>query len=225
MNPTTACPSPCSDSALSTTANVLSILTFALGLFASYVALISATRGAPAEIKRLVEDLRTTQHEINRVAEYIFDDAHDTARLTRRMTDGGAHAHAHFNPYASLVAGKTLAVGGVPGGYKGEGMGTGNDMLYLEVQNLLKTCITLFYEADDLLKRSERDQYGLRRRILFVMNRNDLAEKLARLADQKAKLGAIQMSLFLKKSTLQDAMLKQIVAFTEELQISRNKDI
>lgn len=140
------------------------------------------------------------------------------------MTDGGAHAH--FNPYASLVAGKTLAVGGVLRGYNGEGMGTGtgNDMLYLEVQNLLKTCITLFYEADDLLKRSERDQYGLRRRILFVMNRNDLAEKLARLADQKAKLAAIQMSLFLKKSTLQDAMLKQVVAFTEELQISRTKD-
>ncbi|KAI4217628.1 MAG: hypothetical protein LQ351_000224 [Letrouitia transgressa] len=225
MNSPTACLSPCSDSALSTTANILSILTFALGLFASYVALISATRGAPAEIKRLVEDLRTTQHEINRVAEYIFDDAHDTARLKRRMTDGGAHrhTHAHFNPYTSLVAGKTLAVGGVLS-YKGEGTGMGNDMLYLEVQNLLKTCITLFYEADDLLKRSEREQYGLRRRILFVMNRNDLAEKLARLADQKAKLAAIQMSLFLKKSTLQDAMLEQIVAFTEELQISRTKD-
>ncbi|KAI4231921.1 MAG: hypothetical protein LQ349_005301, partial [Xanthoria aureola] len=64
------------DSPLSTTANILSILTFALGLFASYVALISATRGAPAEIKRLVDDLRTTQKEINRVAGYIFDDMH-----------------------------------------------------------------------------------------------------------------------------------------------------
>ncbi|KAI4247105.1 MAG: hypothetical protein L6R42_009729, partial [Xanthoria sp. 1 TBL-2021] len=74
--PTTVCTSNGGDSALSTTANVLSILTFALGLFASYVALISATRGAPAEIKRLVDDLRTTQKEINRVAGYIFDDMH-----------------------------------------------------------------------------------------------------------------------------------------------------
>ncbi|KAL8954676.1 MAG: hypothetical protein Q9183_006986, partial [Haloplaca sp. 2 TL-2023] len=71
-----------SDSPLSTTANILSILTFALGLFASYVALISATRGAPEEIKRLVEDLRTTQREINRVAEYIFDDMHGDPPLS-----------------------------------------------------------------------------------------------------------------------------------------------
>ena len=73
-----------------------------------------------------------------------------------------------------------------------------NDMLYDEVQGLLKTCVTLFYEADDLLKRSERDPYGLRRRILFVMNRNEVTEKMNRLADQKAKLAAIQMSLFLR---------------------------
>lgn len=123
-----------------------------------------------------------------------------------------------------------------------------NDMLYDEVQGLLKTCVTLFYEADDLLKRSERDPYGLRRRILFVMNRNEVTEKMNRLADQKAKLAAIQMSLFLRwvcclmlvdisapgdgmedglltpfvsfyrKSASHDAMLSRIAAFSDTLQ-------
>ena len=73
-----------------------------------------------------------------------------------------------------------------------------NEVLYEEVQALLKTCITLFYEADDLLKRSQREGYGLRRRILFVLNRNEVQEKMTRLADQKAKLAAVQMSLFLR---------------------------
>ncbi|KAL8645876.1 MAG: hypothetical protein Q9226_007097 [Calogaya cf. arnoldii] len=122
-----------------------------------------------------------------------------------------------------------------------------NDMLYDEVQGLLKTCVTLFYEADDLLKRSERDPYGLRRRILFVMNRNEVTEKMNRLADQKAKLAAIQMSLFLRyvvevevervdwigegkgkgqaylsvinrKSAFNDAMLHRIAALSETFQ-------
>ncbi|KAI4219898.1 MAG: hypothetical protein LQ349_008228 [Xanthoria aureola] len=93
-----------------------------------------------------------------------------------------------------------------------------NDLLYDEVQGLLKTCVTLFYEADDLLKRSERDPYGLRRKILFVMNRNEVTEKMNRLADQKAKLAAIQMSLFLRKSASHDAMLSRIAAFSDTLQ-------
>ncbi len=90
------------------------------------------------------------------------------------------------------------------------------DVLKNEVESLLKTCITLFYEADDLLKRSERDQYGLRRRLQFMLNQNEAKDKMTRLQDQKAKLAAIQMSLFLKKSAVQDAMLKKIVSFIDD---------
>ena len=179
-----------SDSPLSTTANIFGILTFALGLFASYVALISATRGAPAEMKRLVDDLRTTQHEINRVAEYIFDDMHYASDAERHLMSTSSALLRYMDPFAGEV-------------------------LKNEVESLLKTCITLFYEADDLLKRSERDQYRLRRRLQFVLNQNEVRDKMTRLQDQKAKLAAIQMSLFLKKSALQDAMLKRVVAFVK----------
>lgn len=85
-----------------------------------------------------------------------------------------------------------------------------DDVLYEEVQGLLKTCITLFYEADDLLKRSERDPYGFRRRVLFLLNREVVAEKMARLEGQKAKLGEIRMGLFLRRSARQDEALRRI---------------
>ncbi|KAL8702792.1 MAG: hypothetical protein Q9201_004032 [Fulgogasparrea decipioides] len=207
------------DSPLSTTANILSILIFALGLFASYVALISATRGAPAEIKRLVEDLRTTQREINRVAEYIFDDMHQDIQLAQDGHVARGRGVQYGETGGSLSSrrkdvrdrsalmgslGMTAAMqrlhGLVPGVARGERGKpfTTSDMLYDEVENLLQTCVRLFYEADDLLKRSERDPYGLRRRILFIMNRSEVTDKMQKLADQKAKLAAIQMSLFLK---------------------------
>lgn len=176
-----------SDSPLSTTANIFGIFTFALGLFASNIALISATRGAPAEVKRLVDDLRTTQHEINRVAEYIFDDMHYASDAEKHLVPISSSSQ-YMDPFAG-------------------------DVLKNEVGSLLRACITLFYEADDLLKRSERDQYGLMRRLQFMLNRNEVKDKMARLQDQKAKLAAIQMSLFLKKSALQDAMLKRFVSF------------
>ena len=179
-----------SDSPLSTTANIFGILTFALGLFASYIALVSATRGAPAEMKRLVDDLRTTQHEINRVAEYIFDDMHYASDAEKHLVSTSSSSWRYMDPFTGEV-------------------------LKNEVESLLKTCITLFYEADDLLKRRERDQYGLRRRLQFVLNQNEVKDKVTRLQDQKAKLAAIQMSLFLKKSALQDAMLKRVVSFIE----------
>ena len=180
-----------SDSPLSTTANIFGILTFALGLFASYVALISATRGAPAEMKRLVDDLRTTQHEINRVAEYIFDDMHYASGAEKQlMSTSSSSALRYMDPFSG-------------------------DVLKNEVESLLKTCITLFYEADDLLKRTEGDHYGLGRRLQFVLNQNEVRDKMTRLQDQKAKLAAIQMSLFLRKSALQDAMLQRVVAFVE----------
>ncbi|KAL8948800.1 MAG: hypothetical protein Q9222_005045 [Ikaeria aurantiellina] len=200
------------DSPLSTTANVVSLLTFALGLFASYVALISATRGAPAEIKRLVDDLRATQREINRVAEYIFDDMDLStvpgAAMKYANNDSKAHSKDKRNGYingggamTSLATAATRSF--LLGGLRDGSNSFANDVLYDEVQGLLKTCVTLFYEADDLLKRSERDPYGLRRRILFVMNRDEVTEKMNRLADQKAKLAAIQMNLFMRVVNIQ----------------------
>ena len=288
MPPNTSSPTPTTvcttnnnnggDSPLSTTANILSILTFALGLFASYVALISATRGAPAEIKRLVDDLRTTQKEINRVAGYIFDDMHYSHPAAPGIQSSGSSSQdpgpaqamngtgepttrmvmVNGHPKAGKKGGRTNTLPAVPAAptyiIPGVGMRHGkqpfatNDLLYDEVQGLLKTCVTLFYEADDLLKRSERDPYGLRRRILFVMNRNEVTEKMNRLADQKAKLAAVQMSLFLRwvccclmldigapcegmelrtdiffvsfyrKSASHDAMLSRIAAFSDTLQ-------
>lgn len=87
--------------------------------------------------------------------------------------------------------------------------------LYEEVQDLLGNCVKLFYEADDLLKRCESDverwdPEGLRRRIIYVMNRHEVADKMQRLNDQKARLSDVRMSLFLRKSAMQDAILKQI---------------
>ena len=187
-------PSPtilsCGDSPLSTTASVVGILTFALGLFASYIALQSATRGAPSEIARLVDDLRTTQREINRVAEYIFDDAHNaTLELTTRLV-GDPSPQYIINGHGSAGAEAVTRVDTMQG-------------LYDEVQVLLGNCVRLFYEADDLLKKSESDDArwdpeGLRRRIVFVMNRHEVAEKMQRLEDQKTRLADVRMGLFLR---------------------------
>ena len=96
--------------------------------------------------------------------------------------------------------------------------------LYDEVQALLGNCVRLFYEADDLLKKSESDvsrwdPEGLRRRIMYVMNRHEVAEKMLRLEDQKHKLGDVRMSLFLRKSAMQDALLNQIAESVKEIQL------
>ena len=191
----------CGDSPLSTTASVVGILTFALGLLASYIALQSATRGAPSEISRLIDDLRTTQREINRVAEYIFDDAHNTGQVPPRMS---------FDTSPHYLVSSKRALATATGGPDGT-----MQVLYDEVEELFGNCVRLFYEADDLLKRCESDvsrwdPEGVRRRIIFVMNRHEVAEKMQRLEDQKTRLGDVRMSLFLKKSTMQDIMLKEI---------------
>ena len=191
----------CSDSPLSTTASVVGILTFALGLLASYIALQSATRGAPSEISRLIDDLRNTQREINRVAEYIFDDAHNTVDVAPKAVFDASPQYVVSSIDAHTTA-ASVRIGTM-------------QMLYDEVQELLGNCVRLFYEADDLLKRCESDgarwdPEGLRRRITFVMNRHEVAEKMQRLEDQKARLGDVRMSLFLKKSAMQDTMLKEI---------------
>ena len=159
--PTFTC-CPTTDSPLSTTASIVGILTFALGLFASYVALHTSTRSAPSEIARLIADLRSTQHEINRVAEYIFADYH---RFSSEESAGLVHS---------------------------------DSLLYEEVQVLLRDCIRLFYEADDLLKRSEQEPERLWKRVQFLMRKDDVGEKVARLAVLSGKLNSIQNSLFLK---------------------------
>ena len=205
----------CGDSPLSTTASVVGILTFALGLAASYIALQSATRGAPSEISRLIDDLRTTQREINRVAEYIFDDAHDTVDTHHRIV---------FDRSSQYVASST----GLPTSTTVSRVGT-MQVLYDEVQELLSNCVRLFYEADDLLKRCESDgarwdPEGLRRRITFVMNRHEVAEKMQRLEDQKVRLGDVRMSLFLKKSAMQDTMLKEIKEAINQMNVRYERE-
>ncbi len=200
----------CGDSPLSTTASIVGILTFALGLFASYIALQSATRGAPSEIARLVDDLRTTQREINRVAEYIFDDAHNQP-ITSSAELAGETSRQYI--VKSRGAGAGVALGRI-GSMQG---------LYDEVQELLGNCVRLFYEADDLLKRCESDverwdPEGLRRRIIYVMNRHEVADKMQRLNEQKARLGDVRMSLFLRKSKMQDAVLKQLSISLKEIE-------
>ena len=110
---------PTTDS-LSTTASNVGILTFALDLFACYIALHTSTGFVPSEVARLIVDLRSTQHGINRVAEYNFANYHPTPRALARTR--------HYDT-----------------------------SLYQEAQALLKDCIRLFYEADDLLKRIEQE--------------------------------------------------------------------
>jgi hypothetical protein len=205
----------CGDSPLSATASIVGILTFALGLLASYIALQSATRGAPSEIARLVDDLRTTQREINRVAEYIFDNAHIASLgITPRVVYDSSRQYV-----SPSYAAPTRAAGVDAGPLQG---------LYDEVQELFGNCVRLFYEADDLLKRCESDvarwdPEGLRRRITYVMNRHEVAEKMLRLEDQKARLVDVRMSLFLRKSAHQDIMLKQIVEAVKQLK-GKNRD-
>ena len=199
----------CGDSPLSTTASVVGILTFALGVLASYIALQSATRGAPSEIARLVDDLRTTQRELNRVAEYIFDDAHNAPDSAAAQFGNDSREY--------IIKTRGIGVGVAPErtGYM--------QVLYDEVQELLGDCVRLFYEADDLLKRCESDverwdPEGLRRRIIFVMNRHEVADKMQRLHDQKARLSDVRMSLFLRKSKMQDVVLKQISESLKEIE-------
>ena len=209
----------CSDSPLSTTASIVGILTFALGLLASYIALQSATRGAPSEIARLVDDLRNTQREINRVAEYIFDDGHNDpianiARQSIVVADGGGGSQRQYITTTNSGGAGAGAILGRTGNLQG---------LYEEVQELLGHCVRLFYEADDLLKRCESDVHrwdpeGLRRRIIYVMNRHEVAEKMQRLNDQKARLGDVRMGLFLRKSKMQDAVLKHVLETLKEIE-------
>ena len=51
------------------------------------------------------------------------------------------------------------------------------------------------------------------------MNRHWVAEKMSRPEEQKQKLGDVRMSLFLKKSAMQDALLKQIAESVKVMQL------
>ena len=210
----------CGDTPLSTTASIVGILTFALGLAASYIALQSATRGAPSEIARLVDDLRSTQSEINRLAEYIFDDAHhyvDGVSLPQRIRFLG-DANPPYTVNGDQAGRNVGAIPNAPAATM-----TPLDALYAETQTLLSSCIRLFYETDRLLKRSKSDHSrwdpeGLRRRIVYVMNRHKLDEKIQRLAEQKQKLSSVQMSLFMRKSAAQDVLLRDMKRRLEGLE-------
>lgn len=169
-----------SDSPLSTTSSILGILTFGLALLGYYLALFSATRSAPSEIQRLVSDLRSTQAEINRVAEWIF---YDEGGFNRpELLQPPRHQQYKLNTpeYKKAVAQSR------------------NQVLYAEVEALLSMCVRLFYEADDLLKKSRREGKGWWRRVQYLVNRDEVLDKVARLQEHKAKLANIQMSLFLR---------------------------
>lgn len=227
-------PSPtildCGDTPLSTTASIVGILTFALGLAASYIALQSATRGAPSEIARLVDELRSTQSEINRLAEYIFDDAHQDDGLEnapRRIRFLGDANPPYVTPGEQEKVGKTTSSGWTVTTSHIDAAPSAAlrplDALYAETQALLSSCIRLFYETDRLLKRSKSDNKrwdpeGLRRRIVYVMNRHKLDEKIQRLAEQKQKLGSVQMTLFMRKSAAQDTLLRDMRRKLEEVE-------
>ena len=151
------------------------------------------------------------QHEINRVAEYIFDDAHIMPVQISAMLASVKPLQPTTNEYPVRNMEATART-------------TAMQRLYDEVQELLGNCVRLFYEADDLLKKSESnvsrwDPEGLRRRIMYVMNRHEVAEKMSRLEEQKQKLGDIRMSLFLRKSAMQDALLKQVAESVTEIQL------
>lgn len=175
----TFCAQP-SDSALSVTSSVLGILTFGLALLGYYLALFSATRSAPSEIQRLVSDLRSTQAEINRVAEWIFYD------------EGGFNRSELSQPPQHQQYKRNTPE------YKKAVTQSRNQVLYAEVEALLSMCVRLFYEADDLLKKSRRDGKGWWRRVQYLVNRDEVLDKVARLQEHKAKLANIQMSLFLR---------------------------
>ena len=119
------------------------------------------------------------QQEINRVAEYIFDDAHNMPVQISAMLASGKPLQPTPSEYPVRNMDATART-------------TPMQRLYDEVQELLGNCVRLFYEADDLLKRSESDvsrwdPEGLRRRIIYVMNRHEVAEKMSRLEEAEAE--------------------------------------
>lgn len=159
-----------------------------------------------------MSDLRSTQAEINRVSKWIFEEDDEglggtwvgPGQGSSDWARGGATGAVEVNHGGGERARQKVGWNG----WESENGRTeprpvamdmsGNQMLYEEVQALLVTCVRLFYEADDLLKRSQREGMGLWRRVLFVMNRDEVLDKVGRLQEQKARLAAIQMSLFLR---------------------------
>ena len=152
------------------------------------------------------------------MAAYVFDNAHGAVSRgfesapTRYKSDSGRRPAAEIKRQAVVVE-----------------VGMGHmQALYDEVQDLLGNCVRLFIEADDLLKRCESDvarwdPEGLRRRIIFVMNRHEVAEKMSRLEEQKVRLGDVRMALFLRKSATQDGVLREIREEIRELQMRRGR--
>ena len=204
-----SCP-PTTDSPLSTTASIVGILTFALGIFASYVALHTSTRSAPTEIARLIADLRSTQHEINRVAEYIFADYHSSPN---DATGAGDHDASFYEEvqvllkdcnhlfyeadgcqsYLSSTSAPQSRVFRhsryVKAAYTPKCVPSLNSM----TQRRYTDCILLA-----VLKRSEQEPERLWKRVQFLMRKDEVGEKMARLTVLTSKLSSIQISLFLK---------------------------
>lgn len=70
--PSQACPDcDCSDSPLSIVANLLSVLTFALGVTASFAAFTAVTRGAAKEMEDTRDVLRMTRQQIAQARQFL----------------------------------------------------------------------------------------------------------------------------------------------------------
>lgn len=141
-----------------------------------------------------MSDLRSTQAEINRVSNWIFDSDEVSSWVAAGVGHGERTGDKVVWSDGRWVGNREREREGRPAVVNM----SGSHMLYEEVQGLLVTCIRLFYEADDLLKRSEREGKGLWRRVLFLVHRDEVLEKVSRLQEQKSRLAAIQMSLFLR---------------------------
>jgi len=80
------CPDP-GDSPLSTTGNVLGILTFALGLFAYCIAFSVVVRGADRELAAALATLVDTARQIAEVKQFLDDEEREADPDYRTMKD------------------------------------------------------------------------------------------------------------------------------------------
>lgn len=77
----------CTDSPLTITGNILSILTFFLGLIASYLTFYTLTLSATSEIRTFKSDLETTKKQLSSVLQCCSSST-CLVPLTNNDTDG-----------------------------------------------------------------------------------------------------------------------------------------
>jgi hypothetical protein len=80
----------CRDSWLTVTGNIISVLTFVLGLLAPYLAFCTLTRHALSEIETFKQDLDLTQRQLHSVLDCYFSDS-CMAPAAKQDPDGAFH--------------------------------------------------------------------------------------------------------------------------------------